>query len=408
MLSRRPRSSATFPTANRRSASAKSRSTSSAEAYRCFGSALKKLITSAGASLSSAVCTRSSRVAGYSSCARCHPGLRFGSSPIPLAMSESYSARSRMARSSMLRRGRRSVRLLPGGSADHPPPLFAYPVEVRNLPPVQPPQIARDPQLLHSVREAAQRAGSLEDALRAALQRICAATGWQAGRVEFAQRATENAPRTIWYLEQPDRLDTLKGVAERRRHSDGGGLAGKVLREGAPQWRPGSEDGAGAVFAFPAVARRRTVAAVEFFSTAAQPPDDALLSRITHACAELGRVIEEKPAQEMLRKAERGYRDLFESVSEALIVVDPRTGIIQDANPRACDLYGVPRERMLGISVHGLWSDAGVARAAIARGRRFETVLHRRNFDTVLEVSASPVQYHGQQAALLLSREVTH
>jgi len=295
----------------------------------------------------------------------------------------------------------------PGSSANHPPPLFAHPVKVRNLPPVQPPQMARDPQLLRSVREAAQRAGSLEDALRAALQRICAATGWQAGRVEFAQGANDDSPRTVWYLEQPDRLDMLKSVAERRRRSDGGGLAGKVLREGAPQWRTDSESGAGAVFAFPAVARRRTVAAVEFFSTAAEPPDDTLLSGITRACAELGRVIEEKPAEEMLRKAESGYRDLFESVSEALIVVDPRTGTIQDANPRACDLYGVPRERMLGTSVHGLWSDAGVARAAIARGRRFETVLHRANLDTVLEVSASPVQYHGQQAAVLLSREVT-
>jgi len=100
------------------------------------------------------------------------------------------------------------------------------------------------------------------------------------------------------------------------------------------------------------------VAAVEFFSTAAEPPDDTLLSGITRACAELGRVIEEKPAEEMLRKAEHGYRDLFESVSEALIVVDPRTGTIQDANPHACDLYGVPRERMLGTSVHGLWSSA--------------------------------------------------
>src|SRR2546428_12942514 len=46
MFSRRPRSSAPSPPANRRSASAKSRSTSSAEAYCCFGSALKKLITS--------------------------------------------------------------------------------------------------------------------------------------------------------------------------------------------------------------------------------------------------------------------------------------------------------------------------------------------------------------------------
>src|SRR5436853_697173 len=280
MFSRRPRSSATFPTANRRSASAKSRSTSSAEAYRCFGSALKKLITSAGASLSSAVCTRSSRVAGYSSCARCHPGLRFGSSPIPLAMSESYSARSRMARSSMLRRGRRSVTLLPGGSADHPPPLFAYPVEVRNLPPVQPPEIARDPQLLHSVREAAQRAGSLEDALRAALQRICAATGWQAGRVEFSHDAGELFSRIVWHLERPERLGSLRRIAEKRRKTRGTGLAEKVLPDGAPQWPPDLEDGTAAVFAFPAVAHRRTLAAVEFFAGAADPPDDALLAGI--------------------------------------------------------------------------------------------------------------------------------
>ena len=155
------------------------------------------------------------------------------------------------------------------------------------------------------------------------------------------------------------------------------GLAGKVLREGAPQWRPDSDDGAGAVFAFPAVARQKTVAAVEFFSNALEPPDDALLAGITRACAELGRVIEQKPAEETLRKVERGYRDLFESVSEALMVVDPRSGIVSDANPRASELFGIARERLIGSSVHALWSDGGVARAAIARGRRFETVLRR-------------------------------
>src|SRR6185503_18479805 len=52
--------------------------------------------------------------------------------------------------------------------------------------------------------------------------------------------------------------------------------------------------------------------------------------------------------------------------------------------------------------------DAGVARAAIARGRRFETVQRRSGtFEVVLEVSASPVHYHGDQATLLLAREVT-
>jgi diguanylate cyclase (GGDEF)-like protein/PAS domain S-box-containing protein len=225
--------------------------------------------------------------------------------------------------------------------------------------------------------------------------------------VEFAHEGENLTARSVWHLETPERLPDLRRVAERRRGGRGGRLAGKVLRDGAPQWRPDAEDGAGSVFAFPAVARERTVAAVEFFSNALEPPDDALLSGISRACAELGRVIEQKPAEEMLRKVERGYRDLFESVSEALIVVDPRTGIVQDANPRASEVFALPRERMLGTSVHGLWSDAGVARAAIARGRRFETVLRRGNVEVVLEVSASPVLYHGEQGTLLLTREVT-
>jgi diguanylate cyclase (GGDEF)-like protein/PAS domain S-box-containing protein len=225
--------------------------------------------------------------------------------------------------------------------------------------------------------------------------------------VEFAHEGENLTARSVWHLETPERLPDLRRVAERRRDGRGGRLAGKVLRDGAPQWRPDAEDGAGSVFAFPAVARERTVAAVEFFSNALEPPDDALLSGISRACAELGRVIEQKPAEEMLRKVERGYRDLFESVSEALIVVDPRTGIVQDANPRASEVFALPRERMLGTSVHGLWSDAGVARAAIARGRRFETVLRRGNVEVVLEVSASPVLYHGEQGTLLLTREVT-
>src|SRR5438874_4663918 len=162
--------------------------------------------------------------------------------------------------------------------------------------------MARDPQLLRSVREAAQKAGSLEEALRAALQRICAATGWQAGRVEFSADIGDLARRIVWHLERPERLGTLRRLAERRRRKYGTGLAGKVLQDGEPQWRPDPEEGTAAVFAFPAVAHHRTVAAVEFFSTAAEPPDDALLTGIASACAELGKIIEQKPAEDMLHR----------------------------------------------------------------------------------------------------------
>ena len=268
---------------------------------------------------------------------------------------------------------------------------------------MQPPSTAHDPHLLRSVREAVQRAGSVEDALRAALQRICAATGWQAGRVELAPGQHGNA-RSVWHLDGPEQLTALRSVAQRRRIARGTGLAGKVLREGAPQWRP---DGDSSVYVFPAVAQDRTVAALEFFSSEVLPPDDAVLSGITRACAELGPVIAQKPSEETLRKTDGGYRDLFESVSEALVVVNPGSGLIEDANPRASELYGIPRERLIGASMDALWSDAGVARTAISRGRRFETVLRGSAGDTVLEVSASPVQFCGERATLLLTREVT-
>jgi diguanylate cyclase (GGDEF)-like protein/PAS domain S-box-containing protein len=251
------------------------------------------------------------------------------------------------------------------------------------------------------VREAAQRAPSLEDALRAALQRICAATGWQAGRVELA---ADVGSRIVWHVDRPERLSELRRVAERRRRAHGTGLAGQVLREGEPQWRPESDDEVGAVFAFPAVAHKKTLAAVEFFASSREPPDDATLAGIATACAELGRVIERKPAEETLRKVERGYRELFESVNEALILIDPRTGVILDANPRAALLYGRLRIDLLGTPAHALWSDSELASRAIARGRRFET---ERPGGNVIEVTCAPVQFNGEPAMLLVSREVT-
>jgi diguanylate cyclase (GGDEF)-like protein/PAS domain S-box-containing protein len=268
-------------------------------------------------------------------------------------------------------------------------------------------QQAREPALLRSVREAASRAACLEDALRAALQRICAATGWQAGRVEFSSDAGELGSRIVWHLDKPEQLSSYRRIAESRRRARGTGLASVVLREGSPQWRPQSEEGGPSVFAFPALAHDHTMAVLEFFTPASEPPEEPLLLGVARACAELGGLIEHKPAERMLRRVERGYRDLFESVGEALIVVDPRSGTVLEANPRASELYGVPRSEMLGGPVERLWPDPKLARAAIERGRRFETVLQRPEHELVLEVSASSVQYHGESAMVLLTREVT-
>ena len=61
------------------------------------------------------------------------------------------------------------------------------------------PRACEWPALLRSVREATQHAESLEDALRAALERICVFTGWQAGRAEIAGLVV---PLGRWVLEE--------------------------------------------------------------------------------------------------------------------------------------------------------------------------------------------------------------
>jgi diguanylate cyclase (GGDEF)-like protein/PAS domain S-box-containing protein len=261
--------------------------------------------------------------------------------------------------------------------------------------------------LRKAVLDAAEGAASLEDALRGALARICAHTGWQAGRVEFSAEAGELASRIVWHLDAPERLQVFRRLAK----SHGAGLAGEVLRLGerAVRLSPAGDSPATVTFAFPAVGHSRTLAALEFFSTDMVPPDDALLEGIAGACASLGAVIEKKPIDESMRRVERGYRDLFESVSEALFVIDADLGVVLEANPRASALYGLARSALLGARIDTLWEDAALARAAIRHGRRFETV-HRGlgGRELLLEVSASSVQYHGRPATLLLTREVTH
>lgn len=51
------------------------------------------------------------------------------------------------------------------------------------------------------------------------------------------------------------------------------------------------------------------------------------------------------------RRAERDYREIFEKVPAGLVVHDPDTGEIVDANLRFCDRLGYDREAVIGMTV---------------------------------------------------------
>lgn len=59
-------------------------------------------------------------------------------------------------------------------------------------------------------------------------------------------------------------------------------------------------------------------------------------------------IAERKEAEKLLRISENRYRRLFETSKDGILMIDPVTGIITDANPFLLDLLGYTRELLVG------------------------------------------------------------
>jgi PAS domain S-box-containing protein len=119
-------------------------------------------------------------------------------------------------------------------------------------------------------------------------------------------------------------------------------------------------------------------------------------------------------ARAALQKSERDYRGLFEAAHDAILLFEPGDERILDANKRACEMYGLPREELVGRSLVDFSTDVATGKMRIedllARGAiaGFHTV-HRRNDGTriSLDVNASIVEYQGSRAILSIQRDIT-
>jgi len=115
-----------------------------------------------------------------------------------------------------------------------------------------------------------------------------------------------------------------------------------------------------------------------------------------------------------LRQSEQDYRALFEQAHDAILILDPATETVLEANQRACGMYGLTHAELLGRSLRAVSKDVERGRGYIYQTLHstepitFETVQYRRDGTEVfLEVTAAVIQYHAQRAILSVNRDIT-
>ena len=179
--------------------------------------------------------------------------------------------------------------------------------------------------LLQGVTRVANEARSVDEAMRAAMERISQFNGWQVGHVW--RRADDNREQMVssglWYVsDKASRaigdLEEFQRLCAEIRFSPGEVVVGAVAQSGQPiwiddivkatEWRRGDtkELGLHAMIAFPVTVNSDVVGVLEFFSDHPAKRDKRFMEVMPDIGIQLGHVIERK-------RLERGVADAAES-----------------------------------------------------------------------------------------------
>jgi GAF domain-containing protein len=192
--------------------------------------------------------------------------------------------------------------------------------------------------ILRLVSEVANEATGIEAPLRAALDEVCALTGWPVGHVFLkSEDRDEMVPAPLWHMEDAARYETFRRVTMATPMPRGIGLPGRVLASGEPAWItditrdrnfPRNTIAAPlhlkAAFGFPVRVGREVAAMLEFFSPERAEPQPAFLEVMDQVGTLLGRAIERVRAEEAFGKlaravSEKSGDEFFASLARQLV-----------------------------------------------------------------------------------------
>ena len=140
-----------------------------------------------------------------------------------------------------------------------------------------------------------------------------------------------------------------------------------------------------------------------------------LYEKVKSHAEELEReIVERKRAEQALVKSERDYRYLFNNAGDAVLIIEPQSEIILQANATACRLYGFEHREIVGKSLKDLTRNVGRGETylnAFVRGEApniFEsTHINKDGREIEVLINSSLIEYEGSAAVLALVRDVT-
>lgn len=105
---------------------------------------------------------------------------------------------------------------------------------------------------------------------------------------------------------------------------------------------------------------------------------------------------------------------IIESVHDAVLIFDPADEVVIEVNERACALYGIPRERFIGLSLRSISKSVeyGVRQVAKTlqadRHHSYTTIQYTSDgSELVLAVNASVIELDGRKMILSTNRDIT-
>lgn len=123
---------------------------------------------------------------------------------------------------------------------------------------------------------------------------------------------------------------------------------------------------------------------------------------------------ERKQAEEALREAEQRFHSMFERHDAIMLLIDPQSGAIMDANSAAARFYGYSPDELRQMTIDALNTlppeqIAAERQRALTQQRSYFIFPHRRANDEVrtVEVHSTPIAVGGQQLLFSIIHDIT-